>query len=109
LAQTLTCRVQTVTEAEGAYVSAASLWEIAIKVRLGKLKADLDSITQLVQSKDFQELPVHFRLTLIAAMLPINHGDPFDRLLIAQAMTEPLHLLTADARLKPYSNLVVCV
>jgi len=42
-------------------------------------------------------------------MLPINHGDPFDRLLIAQAMTEPLHLLTADARLKPYSNLVVCV
>jgi PIN domain nuclease of toxin-antitoxin system len=41
------------------------------------------------------------------ADLPLHHIDPFDRLLIAQAISEPLHLLTADAQLKPYSELVI--
>jgi PIN domain nuclease of toxin-antitoxin system len=101
--------VQTVVEAQEVYVSAASLWELAIKVRLGKMKADLEEITQLIHSKDFQELPVHFRHTRAVATLPMHHGDPFDRLLVAQAMSEPLHLLTVDTRLKQYSELVLCL
>jgi PIN domain nuclease of toxin-antitoxin system len=57
----------------------------------------------------FQELPVWSRHAILVAALPLYHADPFDRLLIAQAISEPLHLLTADAQLKQYSELVVQV
>jgi PIN domain nuclease of toxin-antitoxin system len=49
------------------------------------------------------------RHAIQAASLPLHHRDPFDRLLIAQAMTEPLHLLTADVRLAAYSELVITI
>lgn len=95
--------------ADEVFVSSASIWEIAIKVRLGKLSADPEKLVRLMAGNDFQELPVFSRHALLVATLPMHHSDPFDRLLIAQALTEPLHLLTADIQLKPYSDLVICV
>jgi PIN domain nuclease of toxin-antitoxin system len=93
--------------ADAVYVSAASVWEIAIKVRLGKLKADPQRLVQRIQLAGMRELPVFSRHTLLVAALPLLHTDPFDRLLIAQAMSEPLHLLTSDSRMRQYSELVI--
>jgi PIN domain nuclease of toxin-antitoxin system len=93
--------------ADAVYVSAASVWEIAIKVKLGKLRADPERLVQRIQSAGMRELPVYSRHTALVADLPLHHTDPFDRLLVAQAMSEPLHLLTSDSRMKQYSDLVI--
>jgi PIN domain nuclease of toxin-antitoxin system len=95
--------------ADAVYVSAASVWEIAIKVKLGKLRADPQRLLQRIQSAGMRELPVFSRHTVLVADLPLLHTDPFDRLLLAQAMSEPLYLLTSDSRLKQYSKLVIQV
>jgi PIN domain nuclease of toxin-antitoxin system len=95
--------------AEAVFFSAASIWEIAIKVRLGKMTADPLKIIEWTGKNDFIELPVLSGHAAVVARLPMHHTDPFDRLLIAQAITEPLHLLTVDAKLKPYSELVIQV
>jgi PIN domain nuclease of toxin-antitoxin system len=96
-------------DAEAAYVSVASLWEIAIKVRIGKLKADLRELLASIEAANLFELPVLARHTPLVSTLPLHHADPFDRLLIAQAISESLHLLTADPQLKQYSDLVIQV
>jgi len=96
-------------DAEAVYVSAASFWEIAIKVRVGKLKADLPELLASLDSANLIELPVLARHTALVSSLPLYHADPFDRLLIAQAMSEPLHLLTVDPKLSQYSDLVIQV
>lgn len=93
--------------AEKVFVSSASIWEVAIKVRLGKMNADPQELFDQIEANGFRELPVWSRHAILVAELPLHHTDPFDRLLIAQAMSEPLHLLTADARLKQYSELVI--
>jgi PIN domain nuclease of toxin-antitoxin system len=95
--------------AERTYVSSASIWEVAIKVRLGKIKADPRELFDQIEVNGFLELPVSSRHAVLVAELPMHHADPFDRLLIAQAMSEPLHLLTADAQLRQYSELVIQV
>lgn len=95
--------------AESRQVSAASLWEIAIKVRLGKLNADLDGVIANLTPSGFVELPVTSRHAAQVAKLPLLHGDPFDRLLVAQAMSEPLYLVTTDSQLPQYSSLVIQV
>ena len=95
--------------AEAVFVSSASIWEIAIKVKLGKLKADPKRLLERIDASGMRELPVFSRHTVLVADLPLLHSDPFDRLLIAQAMSEPLHLLTTDSRLKQYSELVILV
>ena len=97
------------SRADAVYVSAASIWEIAIKARLGKIEADATSLADAIDGSGFQELAVSARHAAAVAKLPLHHTDPFDRLLIAQAMSEPMHLLTADAQLKPYSELVIQV
>lgn len=94
---------------EGVFVSAASIWEIAIKVKIGKLSADPMEVLRLLESAGFKELPVFSRHAVLAADLPLHHADPFDRLLIAQAILEPMHLLTTDTQLRQYSELVVLV
>jgi PIN domain nuclease of toxin-antitoxin system len=99
----------TMNGAEAVFVSSASIWEVAIKVRLGKMNADPQELFDQIAANGFQELPVRSKHALLIANLPMHHSDPFDRLLIAQAMSEPLHLLTADAQLKPYSELVILV
>jgi len=98
-----------IDEAEEIYVSSASIWEIAIKVRLGKMKVDPRELLDRFDESGFQELPVLFKHAILVADLPLHHADPFDRLLVAQAMSEPLHLLTADAQLQQYSQLVILV
>jgi len=93
--------------ASAVYVSAASVWEIAIKVKLGKLKADPERLLHRLAESGMRELPVFSRHTVLVADLPLLHTDPFDRLLIAQAMIEPLRLLTSDSRLRQYSEFVI--
>jgi PIN domain nuclease of toxin-antitoxin system len=91
------------------YVSSASIWEIAIKVRLGKMKADPDAMLSLIGASGFKELPVLGRHATGVAKLPLHHGDPFDRLLVAQAISELMHLVTEDPHLAAYSDLVITV
>jgi PIN domain nuclease of toxin-antitoxin system len=100
---------QLITEAEAVFVSSVVVWEIAIKVRIGKMNANPRRIVEFIDAAGFDELPVFSRHTVIVADLPMYHGDPFDRLLVAQAMNEPLNLLTADPQLSQYSDLVIQV
>ncbi|MGA2167427.1 MAG: type II toxin-antitoxin system VapC family toxin [Terracidiphilus sp.] len=93
--------------ADRVFVSSASIWEVAIKARLGKIDAVPQDLFDQITANGFHELPVWSRHAILVADLPLHHTDPIDRLLIAQAMSEPLHLLTADAQLKPYSELVI--
>jgi PIN domain nuclease of toxin-antitoxin system len=101
--------IATIKAAEQVYVSSASIWEMAIKVRLGKMDGDPVELAGNIVAAGFRELPVWSKHAMLVATLPMHYSDPFDRLLIAQAMSEPLHLLTADTQLKPYSELVICV
>ncbi len=91
------------------YVSAASLWEVAIKARLGKIEADPHELLGAIEASGFLELPVTASHAADVVKLPLHHSDPFDRLLIAQALAEPLKLLTADPLLAKYSDVVVLV
>jgi PIN domain nuclease of toxin-antitoxin system len=91
------------------YVSSASIWEISIKHRLGKLPEDPEIIVEQLENAGMKELPVINRHAVAAGRLPLLHADPFDRLLVAQAITENMRLLTADAQLADYSALVICV
>ncbi|MCG7363909.1 type II toxin-antitoxin system VapC family toxin [Roseomonas sp. ACRSG] len=91
--------------------SAASLWEIAIKAGLGRPDFAFDPAQILRAALDtgFVELPVRSAAAIQVAGLPPHHRDPFDRLLIAQAMSEPVRFYTADPLLPPYSELVTFV
>lgn len=90
-------------------VSAASIWEVAIKARLGKVNADPDELAASIEPSGFVELPVTAAHAAGVAQLADHHRDPFDRLLVAQAMAEPLRLLTADKVLQNYSDLVILI
>jgi PIN domain nuclease of toxin-antitoxin system len=87
--------------ADQVYYSAASVWELSIKQSLGKiyLAAPVSGFAELSR---FLELPVTTRYAEAAAKLPLHHRDPFDRMLVAQAQTEGLVLVTADRRLSSY-------
>ncbi len=93
-------------ESDSVFVSSASIWEAAIKVGLKRLRVSLHDVIQGIEGSGFLELPITARQSTLVAELPPHHRDPFDRLLIAQAMYEPLRLLTVDAAFEPYSNLV---
>jgi PIN domain nuclease of toxin-antitoxin system len=87
------------------YVSAVTIWEVAIKQAIGKLEpADLPE--QILRS-GFRELPVGSRHALAAGRLPLIHRDPFDRMLVAQARCEDLMLVTRDARCRQYDVAVL--
>lgn len=100
---------QLILGASQVFVSSVSIWEIAIKSCLGKIRVDPVDADREIQICGFRELNVTNRHAIQVASLPMLHNDPFDRLLVAQAMTEPLHLLTADARLAAYSALVITI
>jgi len=91
--------------------SAASVWEIAIKARLGRFDFVFQpqEILRAALETGFVELPVQARAATLVANLPLHHRDPFDRLLIAQAISETVRLYTADPLLPPYSELVTLV
>lgn len=98
-----------IASADQVFVSAASIWEVAIKARLGKIEADPDELVAAIETSGFMELPVRAAHAAGVARLALHHSDPFDRLLVAQAIAEPLKLLTADAVLAKYSDIVVVV
>jgi PIN domain nuclease of toxin-antitoxin system len=83
------------------YVSAATTWEIEIKRALGKLKAPAD-LEAALSASHFVPLAVTVAHSIAAAALPRHHDDPFDRMLIAQAVLESLTLVTGDRRLQDY-------
>ena len=90
------------------FVSAASAWEIAIKQTLGKLTFE-GELETVVKEEGFTMLPISFRHTAETQSLPPIHHDPFDRMLVAQARIEILHILTADRRILKYpANVISC-
>jgi PIN domain nuclease of toxin-antitoxin system len=90
-----------IAHAEVAYVSLASAWEAAIKVSVGKLRLPA-AFEEGIHASGFTPLPITFAHTDAVARLPHHHGDPFDRMLIAQAQVERLTLVTHDRRLERY-------
>ena len=84
-------------------VSAVTLWEIAIKRQLGKLRVP-DDYPEILEAQGFVTLPVHAEHAHAVARLPeTGHRDPFDRLLVAQARVEMLPIISADAQLDQYA------
>lgn len=98
-----------ITNADTVYVSSVSIWEAAIKIQLGKLNANIQELAGAIESEGFIELPLKATQAAIATELPAIHRDPFDRMLVAQAISEPLRLLTSDEILKHYSELIYIV
>lgn len=92
-------------EANEKFVSVASLWEIAIKVSLGKLtlaKPFGEYMREQIDLNGFQILPIRFEHTIQVVSLPFHHRDPFDRLLVSQCLAEAMSLLSIDAALDNY-------
>lgn len=91
------------------YLSSASLWEISIKVALGKMELDLTEVISFLEEMNIRPLPITWKHSIQVEHLPFHHHDPFDRMLIAQAMMESLVLLTHDKQLASYTPWVKCV
>jgi PIN domain nuclease of toxin-antitoxin system len=83
------------------YCSAASLWEIAIKQNVGKLRLE-GSLTNMLERYGLRELPVTARDAENTRGLPLHHRDPFDRMLVAQAMAGNLVLVSGDRQMLAY-------
>ena len=86
-------------------VSAASIWEIAIKRSIGRIEVDLDELLSSMNADGFTELPLRFGHSLRLDSLPHHHDDPFDRILIAQAIADGRRLVTKDAAILAYAGL----
>jgi PIN domain nuclease of toxin-antitoxin system len=84
-------------------VSTASIWEAAIKRALGKLRFETPVLLDTIRRGALRVLPITAEHALAAGELPRHHDDPFDRMLVAQAMIEGLTIVTRDARLSAYS------
>jgi PIN domain nuclease of toxin-antitoxin system len=93
------------------FYSAASLWEIAIKAARGRddFVADAREIRDALEENGFHELPVTGEHAVALTALPAIHADPFDRILVAQAMVEPMALITSDERLAAYPGTIEVV
>lgn len=100
---------QAIEEASTVHVSSVSIWEISIKAALGKLRIDMADFMPRLAEAGFEPLTVNWDHARAVHGLPHHHRDPFDRMLIAQAITEPLRLLTHDSALARYSDLVTVV
>jgi PIN domain nuclease of toxin-antitoxin system len=93
--------------ADEVYVSAASSWEIRIKAALGKITTSR-SLAAVAADSGFFELPVLIRHTEAVRELPALHRDPFDRLLVAQAIAQGLTLVTRDPLVRQYDLSTIC-
>lgn len=96
-----------IVDADEVFVSSASIWEASIKAGLGKLDVDVNLLVDEIGNGGFSELPVRAVHAALVRDLPDIHRDPFDRLLVAQALSEPLRLVTADGHLSKYTDLVI--
>jgi PIN domain nuclease of toxin-antitoxin system len=98
---------QKIEETELVFVSSISIWEIAIKINIGKLNIQIsfETIKENMNALNIQELPIEFDDSLAYISLPIlkEHKDPFDRMIVAQAMRRSLTLVSADKKLDSYS------
>ena len=93
--------LRAIREADEVLVSAASAWELAIEAALGKVVTDR-RLADVLEESGFRELPVLMRHTEALTSLPALHRDPFDRLLVAQAIAERLTLVTRDDAIADY-------
>ncbi|MBN3810200.1 type II toxin-antitoxin system VapC family toxin [Paraburkholderia sp. Ac-20347] len=93
------------------YVSVASVWEIGIKFALqrGDMPVSGKAALQYFRQAGYRVLPIEAEHTIAVEALPPHHQDPFDRLLVAQALTEPLRLITHDRQVAKYSDTIVLV
>ena len=91
-----------ILSADRVAISIASLWECSIKIGLNKLEMDLEKIMGKIESLGFEILPIKPEHLVQLMKLPMIHRDPFDRLLVAQAKTEPLLLQTVDPEVLAY-------
>lgn len=108
----LTKKIKMIIEdADERYVSSASIWEIAIKKGLGKLdyNNEIDNLADAIEKSGFVELSLTAKHAAAVCHLEPIHRDPFDRILIAQAISEPLFFLTSDSHLEKYTDLVKVV
>jgi PIN domain nuclease of toxin-antitoxin system len=94
--------VTLVDPANAVYVSAVTVWELTIKVGIGKLSLPLDELEAAIAESGFGELSVTSAHALEVRHLPLIHRDPFDRLLVAQARHEGLTLVTRDTTMRRY-------
>lgn len=95
-----------ISHADEVFVSAASTWEMAIKHRLGKLKFE-GRFDEAISTCGFTELPVRSAHSELVRALPQHHRDPFDRMLISQALLERLSLVSCDEAMNAYDVAVV--
>lgn len=93
------------------FFSAASIWEVAIKQQIGRLNLPVtpEDLAEAAVRMGFEELPVTAAHAAGVSRLPLHHRDPFDRLLVAQAIHEPARFLTVDPALSLYSDVVEIV
>lgn len=89
------------------YASAASTWELAIKAALGKVDVNLAELARAVRTTGFTELPVRIGHTIRVRALARHHRDPFDRILIAQALEEGSTIVTRDPVFRSYPVLTM--
>ena len=97
------------SEDNNCFVSIASFWEIGIKHSIGRLKlgTDLKTIFRIIEDTGFKTLPLNPEHILKNSILPFYHQDPFDRILIAQALTENMLLISRDRQFKNYPVQVI--
>ncbi len=102
---------QTISSADEVYASAANIWEIVIKTSTGKLEIDVEpqKLVQSITASGFEMLSIKPEHALKLADLDNYHRDPFDRILIAQSLVEPLHLVTRDSVVAKYGGNIIQV
>ncbi len=95
---------ETIMRSEKLYISIGSFWEMTIKVSLGKLKlpAPISALMNACEEMQITILPITGSHLECLESLPAFHGDPFDRLIISQAITEKLYLISADSKFSTY-------
>lgn len=88
------------------FISAATFWEISVKMKIGKLQID-EEIEETILRNNFRTLSITPQHAFFAGQLPLHHRDPFDRIIVAQALTEDLILITRDPRQIAYGGKVI--
>jgi PIN domain nuclease of toxin-antitoxin system len=93
------------------FVSVASVWEISIKYQLGRgdMPVSGSRATELFATAGYELLPIQAAHAVAVESLPYIHSDPFDRLLVCQALTEPMRLITHDRTVAQYSDTIIFV
>jgi len=90
-------------------ISAATLWEVAIKKSIGRIEFVPEQLIDYIHKSGYEQLPVTFDHCTVLADLPLHHRDPFDRMLVAQSIFEPAVLVTHDQTLSQYNCTVMVV